>query len=144
MKSFFALGALATLFQSAYCLAPGAYIIDTAKQDGLALTQEGDNTPLRFTSRVQFWDFTPTKGGYFEIRHESGAYINCDQTGDRICFPGDRPQAFLPEFQGENKYELVEQGSGLFLRFDGEGNLLKLAEYDQSIEEQFALIPLDQ
>jgi hypothetical protein len=143
MKSFFTFGALAALCQSAYGLESGVYSIASADSNSLVLTDEAPNKPLAFTRQnqdpAQEWHFDAADGGYFEITSDLGSYINCETTGDKICYPGEQPQAFKPEFQGDKKYELVEQGSGLFLRITKKGTL-QLAEWDQSIDEQFRLI----
>lgn len=145
MKAFFAIGAIASLCQSAYCLDPGTYFIGSAISDSDVLTEKGANLPLAFektgASSGQYWSLTPSDGGYFQISTDEGLFINCAKEGTKTCYAGPNPQSFLPEFQGDNKYELVEQGSGYFLRQAEDGSL-QLAEYDQSINEQFRLKPV--
>lgn len=146
MKTFFTLGALAALCQSAYSLNPGPYIIASANSDSQILTDENLNQPLTFTQPTenenQVWQFNAVDGGYFEIQSVQGSFIDCHRTEDRTCYSSERPRAFIPEFQGDNKYELVEEGSGLFLRIAKEGGL-QLAEWDQSLNEQFTLTPVN-
>lgn len=146
MKSFFTLGAIAALCQSAYSLDPGHYTIASGNSDSLILTDKSPNQPLAFEPRNggsgQEWDIIPAEENFFLIQSQYGSFINCHTTDTLVCFPGSEPQAFRPEFQGDNRYELVEQGSGLFLRFTKE-NSLELAEWDQSIDEQFSLVRLD-
>lgn len=88
------------------------------------------------------WNLTLAKeDGFFYIEGEDRLYINCNGDQRSASVSGRRPQAFLPEFQGNTNYELVEQGSGLFLRITNQ-KTLERAPYDQSIEEQFSLVPV--
>jgi hypothetical protein len=86
----------------------------------------------------QIWKFIPKDHGYFNIQNNFGENINCGNTEGSVCFVGEGLQGFLPEFQGENNYELVAEGSGFLLRVD-ESQQLYLAAYDQSTNEQFIL-----
>lgn len=120
MKTFLALCALA-LFHSAYALDAGTYTIGSGTLGprqvlaGVALDQ-----PLIFSDDAinngQTWTFYPTHDGYFEIRNDRGYPHNCPSREGEACTLGDEPQGFLPEFLGENSYELVAEGSGLFVR----------------------------
>ncbi|GLI81595.1 hypothetical protein PoHVEF18_009980 [Penicillium ochrochloron] len=128
MKTFFALGALA-LFHSAYALVPGPYTIGSGILDSSqVLTYVARDHSLIFSDNNhnvgQTWFFYPTHDGYFEIRNELG------------------PQGFLPEFLGGESYELVAEGSGLFVRVDD--NRIYLDLFDQSLNEQFILIEAEQ
>lgn len=142
MKYFFALGAIASLCQSACALNSGTYTIASANTDAEVLTGQHPDVPLTFVefdgNPGQIWTFNQAEGDYFDVRNNQGLYINCQQQGPRTCYPGETPQKFIPEFQGGTNYELVAQGSGLLLRLADDGTL-QLAEYDQSINEQFSL-----
>jgi hypothetical protein len=145
MKAFFGLGALAAICQSVYSLENGLYTIGSAITGGALVLTAHSSSPgilLDFTENQgdsgQVWDFSSSDGQYFLVKNQLGSYINCDEGA--VCYTGGSPQAFIPEFTGDGKYELVAQGSGLFLRADDQGQLL-LAEYDQSPNEQFFLSP---
>jgi hypothetical protein len=145
MKAFFGLGALAALCQSVHSLENGLYTIGSAITGGdfvLTAHSSSPGIPLDFTEdhggSSQVWDFSSSDGQYFLVKNQLGAYINCEEGS--VCLTGGSPQAFIPEFTGDGKYELVAQGSGLFLRADDQGQLL-LDEYDQSPNEQFFLSP---
>jgi hypothetical protein len=145
MKAFSGLGALAALCQSVYSLENGRYTIGSAITDGaLVLTAHSSSPgiPLDFTENhghsSQVWDFSSKDGQYFLVKNQLGSYINCEEFS--VCYTGGSPQAFIPEFTGDGKYELVAQGSGLFLSADEQGQLL-LVGYDQSPNEQFFLSP---
>ncbi|KAJ5339517.1 hypothetical protein N7452_006245 [Penicillium brevicompactum] len=142
MKYFFALGAIASLCQSACALDNGPHTIAPTSRDNVVLTVQAPNGPLTFEhfeeKPGQIWTLNQVAGGYFEIHNDFGQFINCQQQAPRTCYTGDNPQSFLPEFQGDTNYELVEQGSGLFLRLANDGTL-QLAKWDQSIDEQFSL-----
>jgi hypothetical protein len=146
MKAFFRLGALAALCQSVYSLENGRYTIGSAITGGaLVLTAHSSSPdiPLDFTENhgdsSQVWNFSSRDGQYFLIRNQRGSYINCEEGS--VCYTGGYPQEFIPEFRGDGKYELVAQGSGLFLSADDQGQLLLLG-YDQSPNEQFFLSPV--
>ncbi|KAJ6111517.1 hypothetical protein N7523_007578 [Penicillium sp. IBT 18751x] len=142
MKAFFAL-TLAALCQSAYCLREGTYFIGSASKV-LTESMQEHGKPLSFEAKKgqpgQIWSFTPQEGGYFEVQNNLGGYINCGNSkAGATCFAGERPQSFLPEYQGGDSYELVEAGSGYFLRVAENGQLM-LAEYDGGESEQFNLV----
>jgi hypothetical protein len=147
MKAFLGLSALAALCQSVYSLKSGLYTIGSASTEGkLVLTAHSGasgHIPLDFTpesgSSSQVWEFHATDKQYFVVKNRLGAFINCEGEGS-VCVSGDQPQAFIPEFTGNDKYQLVEQGSGLFLRSD-ENEALVLAGYDTSPNEEFFLSP---
>lgn len=143
MKSFFTLGAIAALCQSAYSLNHGVYTISSAKNDALFLVGQGPDQPLTFGPRTggagEYWQLIPAKENFFLIQNLHESFINCHITDSLACFPGGEAKAFRPEFQGDNRYELVEEGSGLFLRITKE-NTLELAKWDHSIDEQFNLL----
>lgn len=145
MKSFFTLGAIAALCQSAYCLNAGPYQIESANSRSEILTQKNPGQPLTFEPKsegsAQIWHVVPTHGDYFSIRSEQGFFINCHNDDSSICSAGTQAQDFIPEFQGGTNYELVEEGSGLFLRITAQ-KTLELAGYDGSINEQFSLVPV--
>jgi hypothetical protein len=146
MKTFFALGALA-LFHTAYALVPGPYTIGSGILDSSqVLTYVARDHSLIFSDNHhnvgQTWFFYPTHDGYFEIRNELGYPLNCPGREKSACFVGDRPQGFLPEFLGGESYELVAEGSGLFVRVDD--NRIYLDLFDQSLNEQFILTEAEQ
>lgn len=146
MKSFFTLGAIVALCQSVYSLNPGVYTIASANSDSLFLTDETPDQPLTFGppdgGSSQDWKILPAPEENFILIQNHEFFINCHTTGNLVCFPSDEPQIFRPKFQGDNRYEFVEQGSGLFLRITKE-NGLELAKSDQSVDEQFSLVRLN-
>ncbi|KAJ5198504.1 uncharacterized protein N7498_007621 [Penicillium cinerascens] len=145
MKAFFVL-TFAALCQSAYSLREGTYMIESAKfGKSLVLTETLTHrgAPLSFDPRNgqpgQIWSFTPRDNGYWEVENHLGGNINCGTEEGSMCFAGEEPQLFMPEYKGENKYELVAKGSGYLLRVTEHGSL-ELAGYDDSLSEQFTLV----
>lgn len=143
MRGIFALSALA-LFHSAHAaFREGTYSIGSATlPPSLVLTEIDADGPLVFSQQQrrpsQVWDFIPKKDSpYFEIRNTLGGNINCGP-GKGSCLTGNQPQGYLPESLGDNKYELVAEDSGFFLRV-GDNQEVYLAGWDQSPNEQFVL-----
>lgn len=144
MKSFLTLTALAALCSSAYCFSEGTYKIGSASlESGKVLTEVSGQADLVFNTANghpgQVWDFTPdsSKKDYFVIQNNLGAYISCESL-DSLCTAGDEPASFRPELVEDKKYELVDGNTGYFLRLT-DGNKLKLAEYEDGLEQQFTL-----
>lgn len=146
MKASFALSAF-LFFHLAQALQAGTYIIASAAlPPPLVLTELDPAYALAFSQQggepTQFWNFISTHDGYFEIQNHIESKITCGDDVGSLCFPGDQPQAFLPEFRGGKNYELVSESSGLFLRVNQNQDLY-LARWDQSLEEQFILTSVD-
>ncbi|KAJ5297908.1 hypothetical protein N7508_008157 [Penicillium antarcticum] len=156
MKATFGLGlgALAALCQSVYGLEDGAYTIDSVISGGTeALTDyRQPGVPLEFAqnqrNEYQTWNFQETEKGssndkYFLIQSTAGTFLNCGTEKGSACVTSDSPQAFLPEFAGNGKYQLVVEGSGYFLNANYKGQLM-LAAYDTTDNELFFLSPAEQ
>lgn len=147
MKASFALSAF-SLSHFAQAFQAGTYIIGSAAlPPSLVLTERNPTDALAFSQQegepTQSWNFISTHDGFFEIQNNIGSNIACNGDEGSLCFPGDQPQGFLPEFRGGKNYELVAEGSGLFLRVNQNQDLY-LAGWDQSLEEQFVLTSVDQ
>ncbi|OQE27564.1 hypothetical protein PENSTE_c004G04528 [Penicillium steckii] len=149
MKTFFALGALAALCQSALSLKEGTYTIGSEITQGHEILGETEGQgPLSFSPERgnhpgQTWFFTPTQNSQrdFLIHNTFGGYINCgDQEGDE-CVAGDNKEVYTAELVNpkSKSYELVAKKSGFFLRTNGDS--LQIAGFDQSPEERFILTP---
>lgn len=147
MKTIFTLSAL-TLLHSAYALDEGTYTIGSGiLEPSQVLTEVARDQPLIFSDDQhnfgQTWNFYPIHDGYFEIQNDLGDRLNCPGRGGDACILGDETQGFLPEFLGENSYELVAEGSGLFVRVH-ESRHIYLDLFDQSLNEQFILTKVEQ
>ncbi|KAJ5759782.1 hypothetical protein N7520_006938 [Penicillium odoratum] len=147
MKSFLALVALAALCNSAYSLREGTYKIRALGADANKVLTEVPGQPeivFDVASRHpgQTWNFEldPENANYFLIQNILGAYINCESEGS-LCTAGDEPTSYRPELvsEADKSYELVANGTGYFLRF-AEGDKLKLAGYDQGVDQEFVFI----
>ena len=147
MKTFFALGALAALCQSALSLNEGTYTIGSELSQGYEILGETEGQgPLSFSPKKnhpgQTWFFTPTGNSKrdFLIHNTLGGYINCSDQEGAQCFAGEEEEVYTVELADESKnsYELVAKKSGYFLRTDGDN--LRVAAFDQSPNERFILI----
>lgn len=146
MKAAFALGALAALCQSAFSLKEGTYTIGSASLNPSLVLGETktEGGPLEFTRKNghpgQTW-FLYRSGSSdreFFVNNTLGGYINCGTEIGSPCFAGEEPEIYTLEFAGDNKYEFVAKTSGYFLRVNADLDL-ELAEWDQSLNEQFTL-----
>ncbi|KAJ5647253.1 hypothetical protein N7490_003625 [Penicillium lividum] len=147
MKSFLALGALAALCNSAYSLREGTYKIRSLGADAnKVLAEVPGQSELVFNVASQHpgqtWSFEsdPDNVGYFLISNILGAYIDCEAEGS-LCTAGEEPTSYRPELvsEADKSYELVANGTGYFLRY-AEDDKLKLAGYDQGVDQEFVFI----
>ncbi|KAJ5536504.1 hypothetical protein N7513_009690 [Penicillium frequentans] len=143
MKSFLTLTALAALCNSAYCFSEGTYTIGSASlEKSKVLTEVPGQEDLVFDTANEYpgqiWEFTPAdQKDYFLVTNTLGAYIECPAL-DNLCTAGEDPTSYSPELVEDNKYELVANGTGYFLRL-ADDNKLKLAGYEAGPEQRFIL-----
>lgn len=145
MKTFLALGALAALCQSAFCLEDGIYMIGSATLPSSQVLGETDDIGfLAFGPKNghpgQSWIFNSSSGNNereFLIQNYLGSYINCGVDEGSLCSAGDEEEFYTAELVSDNSYQLVAKNSGYFMR--AQGLLLQLAAWDQTPNENFVL-----
>ncbi|KAJ5605587.1 hypothetical protein N7510_008368 [Penicillium lagena] len=154
MKTSQVLGLLAALSHSAFSLyKSGTYQIGSAALSSslvLSRTMDKESDSILFEDNAhddntQVWNATASNElpEYFYIYDLSNRFINCGTEEGTTCFLSHDSQFYRPELVGDNKYELVEQESGYFLRVN-EDRQLQLAKWDQSPNEQFVFVEIQE
>ncbi|KAJ5239387.1 hypothetical protein N7468_004006 [Penicillium chermesinum] len=148
MKFAFQFALLSALCNAAIGLGDGHYLIGSKAFPSQVLSQTSKD-PLHFAlhtknvTQKEIWNVAKSeKQDYYSITsYHNGEFINSDPLLGSTCHLGQQFQQYIAEFQGDNNYQLVQNGSGYFLRAADDG-ILELAEYDTSNNELFTFIAL--
>lgn len=145
MKSIYTASLFSALCSLAAGLENGLYKIGSEALPSLVLTHA--QNPLLFEpptsddDKTDIWKVIKGEGeNYYTITtYDGNGFINSAPTSGSRCYLGGNPQQYIAEFQGDNKYQLVQSGSGYLLHASEDGSL-EISDYDVTPNEVFTFV----